>query len=107
METVKKKLLDYKDPQRKHKLHTIVGFGIAAITYLLMGLSLQDYLHFRFSNYEFAHWSLGLIGLVTSLAAGVLKEIYDESKGFDFDKGDVLATWIGGGLFAILISIIN
>ena len=37
-----------------------------------------------------------IIGLCTSLAAGVAKEVYDSYRGGIFDKRDILATGMGG-----------
>lgn len=102
------KLIDYKDKTRKHKQHTIIGFIIALITFLIIGYDLEKYFNFNFTNYEL-HWSYVFIAAFISLVAGIVKEFYDSLKGFKMDVGDIVATFLGGIIFipiGILITLI-
>jgi len=85
----KQKLLDYKDPQRKHKLHTLVGALVALATATLLFILSED-----------KSWDIVLITpIVASFVAGIGKEIIDVIRNYKLDLGDVLATGIGYFLF--------
>jgi len=79
------KYLDYKDPLRKHKKHSLYGGIIFILTFIIISIISNDK-------------SLGLVlplSILSSLIAGSLKEFYDMWKNYKGDIGDIVATTLG------------
>lgn len=77
------------------KLHFICGFIIMVLCSLISAL-------LQFMNYSLTFMDSFYVGLIMSIIAGIVKEIYDYNDYGSFDYKDMISTWLGG-LFGFVI----